>query len=74
VKQLLSVEQCENLKSVLHRMIDEWEPETDYSWMFPNGAKNGRSRAQRMMDSSDKISFSIEKGAVNPNTGIEQRN
>ncbi len=55
-------------------MIDEWEPETDYSWMFPNGAKNGRSRAQRMMDSSDKISFSIEKGAVNPNTGIEQRN
>jgi hypothetical protein len=71
VKQLLSVEECEKLKSVVHRLIDEWEPETDYSWLLPNGTKNGRSRSKHLIDSSDKISFFIEKDAIDPDTGTK---
>lgn len=70
MKQLLSLEECERLKSVVHRLIDEWEPETDYSWIFSNDAKKGRSKDQYLIDSGDKISFFIEKGAVDPDTGI----
>ncbi len=58
------------MKSIVHRLIDEWEPETDYSWILPNRAKKGRSVPQQMIDSSNKISFFIEKGAVDPETGI----
>jgi hypothetical protein len=73
VKQLISPEECQKLKSIVHQLIDEWEPETDYSWIFPNGAKNGRSNDQYLIDSTDKVSFFIEKEAVDPNTGIVER-
>lgn len=38
--------------------------------MLSNGAKEGQSRSQFLMDSADKVAFFIEKDAVNPETGI----
>jgi hypothetical protein len=71
VKQLLSLKECEKLKSVAHQLIDEWQPETDYSWIFPNVVKDGKSAHQFLLDSINNISFFIEKGAVDRDTGIE---
>ncbi len=71
MKQLLSLEECEKLKSAAHRLIDEWQPETDYSWIFPNVIKSGKSPNQHLIDSTDQISFFIDKGAVDRDTGIE---
>lgn len=71
IKQLLSIEECEKLKSVANRLIDEWEPETDYSWVIQNSAKDEKASAEFLMDSADKVSFFIEKDAVDPETGIQ---
>lgn len=70
MKQLLSQEECEKLKSVVHQSIDQWEPDTDYSWMLSNEGKDGKSYDQLLMDSSDQVSFFIEKAAVDQETGI----
>jgi hypothetical protein len=51
-------------------MIDEWEPEEDYSWMLSPDTIKGRSKEQQLVDSGDTISFFIEEDAVDPNTGI----
>jgi hypothetical protein len=67
----LSLEECEKLKSAARQLIDEWQPETDYSWIFPNVTKNGKSSEQLLLDSINNISFFVEKEAVDRDTGIE---
>ena len=70
VEQLLTLDECQKLKAAAHRLIDDWEPEQDYSWIFPSGANKERSKGREMIDSSDKISFFIEEDAVDPDTGM----
>jgi hypothetical protein len=60
---------CSVVENDIHVLINE----IYYSWIFPNGAKNGRSKEQYLIDSADKVSFFIEKEAVDPNTGIVER-
>jgi hypothetical protein len=67
----LSIEECEKLKSVASQLIDEWEPEEDYSWIFPGVIKNGKCSQQLLLDSVNTITFFIEKEAVDRETGIQ---
>ena len=71
MKQLLSREECEKLKSTVHQMIDQWQPETDYSWMLSDTGKDGKSSSQLLMDSSNQVEFFIEKEAIDRDTGNE---
>ncbi|CAF2984564.1 unnamed protein product [Rotaria sp. Silwood2] len=68
VKQLLTLSECQKLKTTVDRLIDDWEPEQDYSWMFPHGQTKERSMDQELIDSGDTISFFIENDAVDPQT------
>ena len=69
VKQLLSREECQKLKSAARQLIEEWQPESDYSWIFPNVVKDGKSNEQLLLDSVNNISFFVEKDAVDRETG-----
>ncbi|CAF1207462.1 unnamed protein product [Rotaria magnacalcarata] len=69
IKELLTIDECQQLKTAANKLIDGWQPEEDYLWIFPNGGTRERSGARQMIDSSDKISFFIEKDAVDPQTG-----
>lgn len=68
---MLSLEEYQKLKSATRQLIDEWQPDTDYSWIFPNVVKNGKSSEQLLLDSINNISFFLEKDAVDHETGIQ---
>lgn len=70
MKQLLTLDECQKLKLAANRLIDNWEPEEVYSWIFLNDKDQAQSRAQRMVCISDKLTFSIEDDAIDPQTGI----
>jgi hypothetical protein len=70
VKQLLTLDECQKLKVAVDRLIDDWEPEEVYSWIFLSGTDKEQARGQRMIAIRDKLSFSIEEGAIDPHTGI----
>lgn len=70
VKKLLSLDECQKLKEAAHRVIDGWEPEPDYSWFFSSDAEKQRIRGRRMVNTGNKITCSVEEGAVDSHTGI----
>jgi len=69
VKQLLTPDECQKLKEAVTRLIDDWEPEQDYSWIFPSGQNKEKSKTRFMLDSAEKISFFVEEDAVDRQTG-----
>ncbi|CAF1232277.1 unnamed protein product [Adineta ricciae] len=69
IKRFLTPEECEELKTIAHEMINDWEPDADYSWLYGDNETKQRILQQRMIDSGDTISYSIESDAVDPNTG-----
>ena len=74
IKQLLTLDECQKLKQAAIRLIDDWKPEEDYSWVFPERATKEKSTGRQMIDSADKVSLFVEKGAVDPETGRIQKN
>lgn len=75
MKQFISQDECDKLKSVVHRLIDEWQPDEDFSWMLTQEMVNGKSQDQFLIESADKISIFVEKDAIDPQTGkIKVRN
>ncbi len=70
VKQLLTLDECQKLKVAADELIDNWEPDEVYSWIFLNDTDKAKARAQRMLAMSDKLSFTIEGEAIDPHTGI----
>ncbi|CAF1254833.1 unnamed protein product [Rotaria sordida] len=69
LKQLLTLDECEKLKIAANQLIDNWEPEPVYSWIFLSDKDKAQARSQRMIAISDKLSFSIEEYAIDPHTG-----
>jgi hypothetical protein len=70
LEQLLTIDECQKLKIAADQLIDTWEPEEVYSWIFESDKNKAQARAQRMVAISDKLSFSIEEDAIDPHTGI----
>ncbi|CAF3968646.1 unnamed protein product, partial [Rotaria sp. Silwood1] len=69
LKQLLTLDECQKLKIAVDQLINNWEPEPVYSWIFLSDKDKQQARAQRMVAVSDKLSFSIEEDAIDPHTG-----
>ncbi|CAF4496872.1 unnamed protein product, partial [Rotaria sp. Silwood2] len=67
---LLTFDECQKLKIAVDRLIDNWEPEQVYSWIFLSDKDKEQAKAQRMVTISDKLSFSIEEDTIDPHTGI----
>ena len=72
-KQLLTLDECQKLKIAADQLIDNWEPEPIYSWIFLNDKDKRQASAQRMVAVNDKLTFSIEEEAIDPHTGIMWR-
>jgi hypothetical protein len=66
----LTLDECHQLKAAAAHLVDDWEPDPDYLWMFSNDADKARIRGRRMINSSDKILISVAQDAVDPQTGI----
>jgi len=69
VKQLLTLDECQKLKAAANRLINDWEPEEDYSWMLPTGTNKEKSKGRFMLDSSENVSIFVEDAAIDPQTG-----
>ena len=69
VKQFLTEDQCERWKNAATRVIDRWEPEEDYSWLFSSTEEARDSREKQLLGSAENLTFFIEADAVDPLTG-----
>ncbi|UJR17595.1 hypothetical protein I4U23_004491 [Adineta vaga] len=69
IENFINLEECEKLKTAIREIIDDWEPDADYSWLHSDNETKQRIQQRRMIDSGDIISFAIEDDAVDPNTG-----
>ncbi|CAF1177580.1 unnamed protein product [Didymodactylos carnosus] len=69
LQQLLTLDECRKLKIAVGQLIDNWEPDPVYSWIFLNDKDKQQARAQRMVALKDELSFGIEEEAIDPQTG-----
>ncbi|CAF1342725.1 unnamed protein product [Didymodactylos carnosus] len=70
LQQLLTLDECQKLKIAVGQLIDNWEPDPVYSWIFLNDKDKQQARAQLMVPIKDELSSGIEEEAIDPQTGI----
>lgn len=67
-KQLISLEECNQLKETIHQLIDKWDPEVESSCIFSTVGNREQSKSEYFLESADQISFFMEEDALDPNT------
>lgn len=68
VKNLITLDECDQLKKSVEQLINQWDPERDSSCVFSTGGNREQSKSRYFLDSGDKISFFIEEDAFDPET------
>lgn len=65
---MITPDQCNQLKTAINHLIDQWDPEKDHSCVFATGENREQSRSRYFLESADNISFFLEEDAVDHNT------